>query len=245
MVPVQHGATWTSSPLTGKGASLQFVAPIVKDGRKLAQMQKAEVDKLTEKCVTSLVMYVVGDVPTIASVKRYIVANWNQVGTPTVFLHDYGYFVLHFSTIVDRDGIISGGPYTFFNRPVILKPWAPVFNFYEEVLRVIPMWIKLPNLPLNCWRSDSLSRIASLLGVLICVDDCTSRQERVSFARMLVEMDVTAALPNHVCIEDSNGREFKQSVIYDWKPSYCHKCQMARHDCCTVVHRQEQAKKNQ
>lgn len=96
-----------------------------------------------------------------------------------------------------------------------MKPWDPNFNFYEEVLRVIRLWIKLLKIPLNFWSSDSLSRIASFLGVAICVDGWTTRQQRMSFARVLVEMDVTVLLPDHVCIEDVNGREFKQHVVYD------------------------------
>ncbi|XP_021847403.1 uncharacterized protein [Spinacia oleracea] len=179
-------------------------------------------------------MYVVGDVPTIASVKRYIAANWSRVGVPNVFLHDDGYFVIKFNSLAERDEILCKGPYTFFNKPVIIKPWTAAFNFYEEVLKVIPLWVKLSNLPLNCWSCDSLSRIASLLGVPVCADDCTTRQQRVSFARLLVEMDVTANLPDHVWIEDVNGNEFKQQVVYDWKPSYCKKCQMPGHNCDTV-----------
>ncbi|XP_056689965.1 uncharacterized protein [Spinacia oleracea] len=212
-----QAAPWSSlfqrSPLTGKGVSLQFVAPVVKDGKKVAQLQKFEVDAMTRKWISALVLYVVGDTPTIASIKRYITANWTHVGTPNVFLHDDGYFIIQFDSVDDRNTIMSGGPYTFFNKPMIIKPWSSEFNFYEEVLRVIPLWVRLPNLPLNCWSSDSLSRIASLLGVPVCADDCTSRQQRVSFARILVEMDVTAVLPDHIWIEDINGTTFKQQNV--------------------------------
>lgn len=47
-------------------------------------------------------------------------------------LHDNGYFVIQFHSLDYRNEIIYGGPYTFFNRPVIIKPWGPDFNFYEE-----------------------------------------------------------------------------------------------------------------
>ncbi|XP_056685384.1 uncharacterized protein [Spinacia oleracea] len=200
-------------------------------------MQENEIDKLTDVWLASIVLYVVGDAPTIASVKRFIDATWSNVGTPNVFLHDEGYFLVQFDSIADRDLVLSGGPYTFFSKPVIVKPWAANFNFYEEVLRVIPLWVKLPNLPLNCWSSQSLSRIGSLLGVPICADDCTTRQQRISFARLLVEMDVTDTLPDHVWIVDTNGREFKQLVLYDWKPAYCHKCKMPGHNCALAVKR--------
>lgn len=40
-------------------------------------------------------------------------------------------------------------------------------------------------------------------------DDCTSRQERVSFARILVETNVTMKIPKKVLIEDGSGKVFK------------------------------------
>lgn len=94
---------------------------------------------------------------------------------------------------------------------MIIKPWATDFNFYEEVLKVIPLWVKFPNLPLNCWGggSESLSRISSLLGVSLFADECTTRQDRVSFSRVLIEMDITTTLPEHVWIEDASRRVFK------------------------------------
>lgn len=60
--------------------------------------------------------------------------------------------------------MVLAGPHMFFGKPMIVKPWAASFNFQEEILRVIPVWVRLPNLPLSCWGSDSLTRIGSLLG---------------------------------------------------------------------------------
>ena len=112
-----------------------------------------------------------------------------------------------------------------------MTQWTANFNFHNEVLRVIPIWIKLPNLPLNCWSPESLSRIGSVVGVPIYADECTTKQLRISFARILVEMDVTVAVPNEISIADSEGVTFKQKVVYDWLPEFCQKCQKVGHSC--------------
>ena len=104
-------------------------------------------------------------------------------------------------------------------------------NFNDEVLKVIPLWVKLPNLPLNCWGPESLSRIGSVLGVPLYADECTTKQWRVSFARLLIEMDVTSPSPEYVWLEDDNGLMFKQVVHYDWKPPYCTACKVIGHNC--------------
>ncbi|KAL2926131.1 Inverted formin-2 [Bienertia sinuspersici] len=56
----------------------------------------------------------------------------------------------------------------FFGRPTVVKPWTKDFNFTEEVLRVVPVWLRLPNLPLHYWSNGSLGRTGSALGVPVC-----------------------------------------------------------------------------
>lgn len=62
----------------------------------------------------------------------------------------------------------------------------------------------LPNLPMNCWGNIKLSRVGSLLVCPIYADECTTSTERISHAQILVEMDVTRALPNMIKVQDPN-----------------------------------------
>jgi hypothetical protein len=50
---------------------------------------------------------------------------------------------------------------------------------------------------------------------------------------MLIEMDVTQALPDDITIRDSEGNTMKQPVEYEWKPLFCDKCQKLGHVCDT------------
>lgn len=62
-------------------------------------------------------------------------------------------------------------------------------------------------------------------------DECISRQLRISFARILTEIDVTKELPEYVLFEDYNSTTIKQAVTYDWIPPNCNSCQKVGHDC--------------
>lgn len=53
----------------------------------------------------------------------------------------------------------------------------------------------------------------------------------MSFARVLIEMDIKSTLPDYVWIEDSSGKVFKQVVLYNWRPAYCKVCCTPGHDC--------------
>lgn len=77
----------------------------------------------------------------------------------------------------------------------------------------------------------TLSRIASGLGCLIYTDECTTNTERIFNARVLIEMDITKELPKSITLQDPSGKEFEQTVVYDWLPQYCKKCLMVGHDC--------------
>lgn len=115
--------------------------------------------------------------------------------------------------------------------PLILKKWDTKFDFQQEFPTTIPLWVRFPNLPLNCWGPVTLSKIASSLGEPVYADECTKNQTRISYARVLVDMDTTQELPTVVEIIEPSGRVFTQKVEYDWKPAYCKKCVEYGHVC--------------
>lgn len=99
------------------------------------------------------------------------------------------------------------------------------------MLRLIPLWVKLPNLPFNCWGKDTLRRIRSGLGRPLYADECISLIDRISYARIPVEINVTYELPSKVKVQDLSGRVFEQPIYYKWKPTYCTKCLILGHSC--------------
>ncbi|XP_069143403.1 uncharacterized protein [Solanum lycopersicum] len=134
-------------------------------------------------------------------------------------------------------------PYTINNRPIILKQWCPEFNFGSEFLTEIPLWVNFPKLPLSCWGVGSLSRIVSAIEVPIFADECTTKQTRISYARMLVEVNVTRAIPQKISVVDPIGKTFMQDVVLKWRPQYCDKCQKIGHVCQVQADPKEEAPK--
>lgn len=141
--------------------------------------------------------------------------------------------MVRFASLDDRNEILYSDPHMLNNKPIIVKVWNSDFNFNKEVLQTVTIWVKYPNLQLNCWSRDSLSSISSGLGVPLYADECTTKVDRISFERVLVEMDVAKELPNKLKVENPNGRAFEQVVQYEWIPEYCSKCMQVRHKCTT------------
>ena len=74
-------------------------------------------------------------------------------------------------------------------------------------------------------------------------DECTTKQTRISYGRMLIEVDVTKAIPQQITVADPNGRTFVQEVVMEWKPQYCDKCQKIGHQCQLVTQEEMPKKK--
>lgn len=94
-----------------------------------------------------------------------------------------------------------------------------------------PYFDKVPKLTFKLLGEDSLSRIGSILKIHMYADECTNKGLRVSFARVLINLDVIQDIPREVIVEDPNGNNFKQKVVVDWLPPFYKKYQMIVHNC--------------
>ncbi|XP_019225767.1 PREDICTED: uncharacterized protein LOC109207324 [Nicotiana attenuata] len=146
----------------------------------------------------------------------------------------------------DKNLIMQNGPYPFNSRPMVLKYWDPNFQMKDESMRIVPIWINLPGLPIQCWAEEHLGRIASLLGKPICTDRLTAECERVSYARILVDMDITQPMPDEFCVEIPD-RSWMQSVEYEWTPKLCLDCNKFGHgtgECQQATQQEEEPMKH-
>lgn len=229
--PKKWASFFNSNRMSAKGMGLNYINPIMRNGEQVIELKKEEIEKSTEEWKQALILYVVGESPTIAAIERCIALQVNTVSKPKVYYHNDGYFLVRLANLDDRNEVLYSGPHMMNNKPIIVKVWSAEFDFNKEVLQTVPIWVKYPNLPLSCWSQDSLSRISSGLGVPLYADECTTKVERISFARVLVEMDVARELPKKLKVEDPHGRVFEQAVQYEWIPEYCTKCMQVGHQC--------------
>ncbi|KAG5595966.1 hypothetical protein H5410_037198 [Solanum commersonii] len=67
-----------------------------------------------------------------------------------VYYHNDGYFLVQFANMDERNEVLYLGPHLLNNRPIIVKIWSPDFDFNKYVLQKVLIWVKYPNLRLNC-----------------------------------------------------------------------------------------------
>jgi len=162
--------------------------------------------------------YVVGKSLGLKALSNIISSTWRCEAS--LAIHKSGWLVYRFKTVDDKLTVLANGPYLVYGRPLIPKAMPKYFDFGTDEMSCVPVWVKFPNLPLKCWSSRCLSKIASKLGKPIQSDQLTFNMSRISYARVLMELDLLADLKSSIVINLPNGATLNQPVIYETLPRF-------------------------
>ncbi|KAL0325419.1 UNVERIFIED_CONTAM: hypothetical protein Sradi_5111200 [Sesamum radiatum] len=166
-------------------------------------------------------------VPTFPRLKalRALSQSWGA----SFQLHDSGWLIFRFARAEDKQRILARGPYFVYGRPLLLKNMSDCFEFKEDDISLTLVWATLPSLPLECWHPNALGKIGSRLSTPITMDSLTIKMEYVSYARILVEVDASKKLVDHVEFILPNGVARKQPIVYEFTPEFCSTCNRFGH----------------
>jgi hypothetical protein len=164
----------------------------------------------------SLVGYIAGRSPGFKGLQNLIINTWHCEASLTI--HDSGWLIFKFANEEDKLNVLSGGPFLVYGRPLILRAMPEYFDFSSSDMHSVPVWVKFPNLPLKCWSLKCLSKIASVLGKLVQSDMLTSSMSRLSYTRVLMEVNLLSDLPYSIKVTLPNGSILHQQVVYETLP---------------------------
>ena len=88
----------------------------------------------------------------------------------------------------------------------------------------LPVWIHLGNVSLELFTQKGLSYIASGLGNPLYMDRITAGQQRLSYAKIYVEIEASKEIPKSIEVELGNGSVISISVEVLWLPPKCSRC---------------------
>ncbi|KAI3891132.1 hypothetical protein MKW98_007437 [Papaver atlanticum] len=136
-----------------------------------------------------------------------------------------GHFLFQFSCDDDMTRVLeSSGLLHIDGKTMILRKWDWKMKFDKvEMLKSIPVWVKIYNLPLFLWDSSFLSKVGSALGNPICADQKTLNQQRLDYARVYIQVIASKPLLDTLLIS-VKGNEYLLNFEYDWKPLRCSHC---------------------
>ncbi|KAL9663476.1 hypothetical protein QQ045_018863 [Rhodiola kirilowii] len=205
-----------------RGATLQFFAQV--QGGDRVVIPKDEWVSAAEKFKNALVGFVFGVKPLSSRMKRFVRAKWGDESVVKVSSLNDGIFLLNFAEEARKMEVLLGGPWTFGNRPLILKHWSEHEDYKCGSIESLPVWVTLPGIKAHVSDSTILSRICSVLGRPICTDGVTADGSSYGYARVCVEVFGDVELLDRIEYEDPYGNCYVQPVLYEWRPPRCTNC---------------------
>jgi hypothetical protein len=128
---------------------------------------------------------------------------------------------------------ILGGFWPIDEGSLMLKRWRLGFNPATEFFGLRHLWVLLPGLPLHLWNPQALERIGAAIGRFLKLDSNLLETEDRRLAKIYVEVDIQAGLPEVLEIE-WRGRHIAQNLDFlgiPFRCSFCRRTGHLRRDC--------------
>ena len=167
----------------------------------------------------ALVGQFIGLYPSPKTKENWVVKNWTLLikNSVTSYFLGRGYFMFEFISKEDKYLIFRNGPYFMGPQGLYLNKRTPDFNPGVDFPTVVPMWVRLPNLPVHCWNWDLLKHIGNALGKFI---DRENNKDNYDYARICVEVDLEVGLPKAIKINVDSWTHV-QKLDYEQLPFKC------------------------
>ncbi|KAL8139694.1 LOW QUALITY PROTEIN: hypothetical protein V2J09_005715 [Rumex salicifolius] len=111
----------------------------------------------------------------------------------------------------DLVSILEQGPWMLGGqRPFILRRCHEGMELNLSCLTFVPIWITLPNLDVRFWSEHMLARIGYAIGTPILTDFNSAHQQKLSFARVMVEINAQTKLLSEIQLHGED-----QELLYN------------------------------
>ena len=172
------------------GANLEFIAPLEKDGVKLVKFDEAKVADEVKRWKQALIVYVLGAKPPFNVMKQFFERRQGRFAEFKLFLLKTGVYVVEFRDMESRIEVMDIGPWSFDNKPIIVKPWSVEANLEKQNMVEVPVWIRFLGLKLHLWSNQLLNELASVIGKPLFTDKMTAERKIIIFARVCIKVNV-------------------------------------------------------
>ncbi|XP_019225380.1 PREDICTED: uncharacterized protein LOC109206958 [Nicotiana attenuata] len=197
------------------------------------QNVKITIDDIKDKVgywKSAVICYVLGSNPPLVVMDGYFKRIWGYRGIDKATVVNKGVFHVRFQSEEARNRTVEEGVQMFDKKPIGIKPWKQDIDMKKETIDRIPIWIRLIGLDIKYWGKSALTKIAVMVGKPLKADSATSQKERLTFARILVEVSINQQYPSTIMFENEYGKIIEQRVMYEWKPVNCPTCNKFGHD---------------
>ncbi|KAK9931810.1 hypothetical protein M0R45_019073 [Rubus argutus] len=175
-----------------------------------------------------------GDKPYSPSdLQRKLSPLWGELGGWKLIPMGKGYYTFSFTSDASRAWVWAKGTIALKPGTMRFMKWVPNFSPASQKNTNAHVWVRFWNLGLEFWEARTLFEIACGVGVPIKIDPNTLDRKYGLFARVLVDVDLSANLPPELVVKRKNGETVVQGVDYEKLPDLCSHCSNIGHHVST------------
>lgn len=104
------------------------------------------------------------------------------------------------------------------------------------------MWVRIYEIPQEYFHEHVIESIASALGTVVSMDQCTRDGSMCHYARVLIELDLRKEKEYHIMFERA-GHCSIALVGYEPHPDFCMHCQIVGHSFINYRSRKKDSNK--
>ncbi|XP_042041383.1 uncharacterized protein LOC121786832 [Salvia splendens] len=151
-----------------------------------------------------------------------LMKRWKCISRVT--FHRKGWLCFQFGSDEAMEKIRQQGPFDIFGIPLVLQPLPKKFDPDMEPEVMVPIWLRLVDLPLELWNLTAVSKIASCIGTPLSTDFSTLRRETLDGPRIQVIIDTAKRPKESLSIRLPSGDYLDQKIEYEFIPKFCKAC---------------------
>lgn len=164
--------------------------------------------------------------PKAEDLHNWIHSTW--IDNCDYYLCAKGFFIVHFISQEDYQTVFNDGPWFWGRAGLFINPWFPEFDPNIMVVTKMPVWVRLPNLPLQFCHNAVLTDIGNNLGKFIKPDHSRFGQSLFSYTRICIEADLSKGLPDKIILKHGI-QKYIQTLDYENTAFRCRICHQTGH----------------
>ncbi|KAG7586642.1 Reverse transcriptase zinc-binding domain [Arabidopsis thaliana x Arabidopsis arenosa] len=137
-------------------------------------------------------------------------------------------FQFIFDSEHDLETVLHGGAWTYEDWSMVLERW--VEKPPEDYLKILPLWIRLRNIPVNYYTVETFEEIAETIGQVLTVAFDPLKPQSKGYVRVQILFDVNKPLWNSKEVELPTGETVSIGIEYERVRKRCFQCQRLIHD---------------
>ena len=164
--------------------------------------------------------------PKTEQLQQCIHQNWST--SIEISMCAKGFFVVYFQKPEDYRLVNKNGPWFWGRAGCFITPWKSDFDLLQAPVSITLVWVRLLNLPMHFSCYEALKEIGNTLGKLVAIDGDCLLKGMITYARMCVEVDLSAGLPEKITLK-WNSKPWVEQLDYENTTFRCKSCLQTGH----------------